>query len=1375
MHYQQVRSTPRFILCMAGALLSTHLLHAQKSQVVRDNPLLQVSNLQYEFPRFDLIKSTDFAPAFEISMAQHLAEVDAIAKNPEVPTFDNTIIALEKTGRNLNRVATTFYNLSGANTDPIIDQTEKDIAPKMSAHSDAINLNPTLYARIHTLFENRLSLGLDEEAIRLVERYERDFVRAGAKLNPAEQEKIKKINAELATLTAQFGQNVLKEKNASELIIDTEAELAGLTQEQIASAAAFAKQEGHPGKYIIHILNTSGQPLLTSLKNRSVRQRLMEASLARGIRGGDFDNQKTLVRIVELRAEQASVLGYPTHAAYKIETETAKTVDSVNTLLAQLAPPAVANAKREAATLQKMIDLENGGFKLASWDWAYYSEKVRKAKYSFDESQLKPYFELNHVLTDGVFYAAHELYGISFVERHDLPVYEPDVRVFEVFDKDGTSLALFMEDFYSRASKQGGAWMNEYTTQSFLLNHHPVVANHHNIPKPAAGQPTLLTFDEVTTLFHEFGHALHGMFSHVKYPTFAGTSVPRDFVEFPSQVNEMWAAWPQVVSHYAKHYQTGEPMPKALLAKMLSTQKFNQGFATTEYLSASLIDQAWHQRKAGDVPTDVPGFEAASLKKVGLDFAAVPPRYRSAYFAHAFSNGYSAGYYSYIWADVLVADSIEWFTNHGGLLRANGDHFRDTLLSRGDSSDPMDLFKNFTGSGPDVGPLLKKRGLIQEKQVSVNDLIGTKTPHYGTWGYDSSGQDTNVKPGADFFLFANGSWLNKESIPSDRTRYGNFDKLTVLSENRTRKIIEDAAAHPTTAATERIAAAYLSYMDEERINSLGATPLAGDLAAIRSQKTLEDVATAMGASRFRISNTLFYVMISGDAKSPNQYAVHIAPGGLGLPDRDYYLQASLAPKKAQYQAYIEQLLGLIKWENPKESAEQIVAFETKIAEASWTRAQMREREKTYNPMTVAELQTYAPGFNFRALLDSSKLTSTQRIIVTTNTAFPKISALIAQTPITTLQAWQAFHLTDEVSGALSSDFVNAEFNFRDKALGGQPEMKPRWKRGVGFVNSILGEQVGETYVANYFPPESKARMDALVHDLITAMHARIEKLDWMSPETKTKALEKLGKFNVKIGYPTKWRDYSSLHLSKDNLYDNLIQTSAFQWNYRLARINKPVDKLEWSMTPQTVNAYYNSINNEIVFPAAILQPPFFDLEADMAINYGGIGGVIGHEMTHGFDDQGRKSDGDGVLNDWWTKEDATRFKAQADRLAEQYNQFEPVKGYFVNGRLTMGENIADMGGLLLALDAYHASLNGKPAPIINGLTGDQRVFLGWAQVWRDKVRDDAAIVRIKSDPHSPAHFRVNGPMRNNPGWYEAFGISPSDPMYLAPENRVHIW
>ena len=1372
MHSHMTNLTPRLLLCTAITLIGIGL---QTAQVKAENPLLTESTLQYQYPRFDLIKSTDFAPAFKISMERHSKEIEAIANNPESPTFENTIIAQEKAGKDFNRVSTTFFNLSGANTDPIIDETEKDVASKISAHQDSIYLNKALYARVHSLYENRFKLNLDAESIRLVERYEQDFVRAGAKLNDAQQEKIKQINAELATLTAQFGQNVLKEKNASEIILDSAAELDGLSSDQIASAAAFAKEEGHPGKYIVHILNTTGQPFLSQLKNRSTRERLMKASLARGTRGGAFDNQKTLVRIVELRAEQAELLGYPSHAAYKIETETAKTVDAVNKLLAQLAPPAVANAKKEAAELQKMIDSEHGNFQLAAWDWAYYSEKVRKAKYAFDESQLKPYFELNHVLTDGVFYAAHELYGLSFVERHDLPVYNPDVRVFEVFDKDGTSLALFMEDFYSRASKQGGAWMNEYTTQSFLLNTHPVVANHHNIPKPAAGQPTLLTFDEVTTLFHEFGHALHGMFSHVKYPTFAGTNVPRDFVEFPSQVNEMWAAWPQVVSHYAKHYQTGQPIPQALLAKMLATQKFNQGFATTEYLSASLIDQAWHQRKAGDVPTDVPAFEAESLKKVGLDFAAVPPRYRSTYFAHAFSNGYSAGYYSYIWADVLVADSIEWFTTHGGLLRSSGDHFREALLSQGDSKDPMDLFKNFTGSGPDVVPLLKKRGLLQQKPVSINDQIGTKTPHYGTWGYDSTGQDKSVQPGTDFFNFANGTWYKNETIPSDRTRYGNFDKLTILSENRTRKIIEDAAAHPTTPATQRIAAAYNSFMNEERANKLGAAPLAQDLATIRSEKTYDDVAAVMGASKFRIPNTLYHVMISADAKSPKKYTVLIAPGGLGLPDRDYYLEKSLAPKKAQYQAYVKQLLELIKWDNPDASAAQVVTFETKIAEASWTRAQMREREKTYNPMTVAELQAYAPGFNFRALLDNSKLTATNRLIVTTNTAFPKISAIFAQTPIATIQAWQAFHLADETASILSSDFVNAEFNFREKALAGQPEMKPRWKRGVALVNGILGEQVGEAYVAQYFPEESKKRMDALVHDLITVMHHRIQNLDWMSPQTKAKALEKLSKFTIKIGYPTKWKDYSSLKLSTEDIYENFVQNDSFEWNYRLARINEPVDKLEWGMTPQTVNAYYNSINNEIVFPAAILQPPFFDINADMAINYGGIGGVIGHEMTHGFDDQGRKSDGDGVLNDWWTKEDAERFKAQADRLAAQYSQFEPVKGYFVNGRLTLGENIADLGGLLLALDAYHASLNGKPAPVIDGLTGDQRVFLGWAQVWRDKVRDDASIVRIKSDPHSPAHFRVNGPMRNNPGWYEAFGISPSDPMYIAPENRVHIW
>jgi peptidyl-dipeptidase Dcp len=678
-----------------------------------ENPLLTESPLPFHFPQFNLIKNGDFAPAFEVGMAQDLAEIDAIAQNPEKPTFDNTIVAMEKAGKTLTRVTRIFQNLSSCNTNPEIQAVQRAMAPQLARHSDAILLNPALFARIQAVYDQRDSLGLDPESQRLLWRYYQDFVRAGAKLPAADQTRLKALNAEIASRQTSFSQNVLKETNASAVVVDTRAELAGLTDAQIDAAAAAAKTDGHEGKFELRLMNTTGQPPLASLTDRAVREKVMEASLARGSHGGKYDNREDVSSLARLRAEHAALLGYPNHAAYVVAEQTAGSVDAINQLLAQLAPPAVANARREAAAMQAIVDQEKGGFQIAAWDWDFYSEKVRQNRYAFDESQLKPYFELNHVLLDGVFYAASRLYGLTFKERHDLPVYEPTVRVFDVFDADGSQLAIFIADYYARPSKNGGAWMNAYVQQSGLLGTKAVVANHLNIPQPPAGEPTLLTYDEVKTMFHEFGHALHGMFSHVRYPRFAGTQVPRDFVEYPSQVNEMWAVWPEVVKHYARHYQTGAPLPPELLEKMLGTLKFNQGFITTEYLAAALLDQAWHQIPASAVPAadGVTAFEAAALKKDGVDFAPVPPRYRSTYFSHTFAGGYSAGYYSYIWAEVLDADSVEWMKQHGGLTRANGDHFRATLLSRGGSEDAMKLFRDFTGREPYLEPLLRRRGL----------------------------------------------------------------------------------------------------------------------------------------------------------------------------------------------------------------------------------------------------------------------------------------------------------------------------------------------------------------------------------------------------------------------------------------------------------------------------------------------------------------------------------------------------------------------------------------------------------------------------------------------------------------------------------------
>ncbi len=694
----------------ACALLSAAQITAV-SAADPDNPLLKESALPYHYPPFDKIKDAHFVPAIEAGMREQLKEVDLVANNSEKPTFENTVVALERTGRLLDRAEQTFSNLNACNTNPTLQKIEKEMAPKLSAHRDAIHLNGKLFSRIQQLYDGRDKLGLDPESAYLLERYYKDFVRAGAKLSDPDKEKLKKINAELATLQTQFEQNVLKEKNASSIVVDRKEELAGLSDSQMATVTNAAKAEHKDGKFVIQMQNTTGQPLLGSLQNRQLRERIMRTSLGRNSKGGEFDTRNVVLRTAQLRAERAKLLGYENHAAYQLEDQTAKDVPTVNKLLGELAPAAVANAKREAGEMQKIVAQENGGFQIAAWDWDFYSEKVRKARYAFDESELRPYYELNHVLIDGVFFAAGKLYGLTFKERHDLPVYLPEVRVFEVYDRDGKPLALFLGDYYARSSKRGGAWMNAYVEQSDLFATKPVVANHLNIPKPPPGEPTLLTHDEVRTAFHEFGHALHGMFSNVKYPRFSGTSVPRDFVEYPSQVNEMWATWPEVLKNFAKHYKTGEPMPQALLDKVEAAEKFNQGFKTTEYLSASLLDQAWHQLDPSRVPTDGIVFEKEALHKAGVDFPPVPPRYRSFYFSHAFAGGYSAGYYSYLWSEVLDADSVEWIKQHGGLKRENGDRFRETLLSRGGSADALSLFKNFTGRDPYIEPLLKRRGL----------------------------------------------------------------------------------------------------------------------------------------------------------------------------------------------------------------------------------------------------------------------------------------------------------------------------------------------------------------------------------------------------------------------------------------------------------------------------------------------------------------------------------------------------------------------------------------------------------------------------------------------------------------------------------------
>jgi peptidyl-dipeptidase Dcp len=688
---------------------------AQESMTAEEhaeNPFFAPSTLAYGMPPFDRIRDEHYLPAFEKGMAEQLVEIEAIAGQSEPPTLENTIIAMERSGQLLARVSRVFGNLNSAHTNPRMQEIQKTVAPQLAAHTDAIFLNGALFARVEALHEQRETLGLDPESKRLLERYHTDFVRAGARLSDSDQEKLRALNQELASLASAFAQNVLQETLNSAVLVDSAEELDGLTESQVRAAAGAAAGRGHEGKYLISLQNTSGQPPLGSLTNRQLRQRIQEASVTRGARANEHDNRPVVARTAALRAERAALLGYPNHAAFVLENETALTVAAVNNMLGGIAPPAVANAKLEAADIQAVIDATGGDFKLQAWDWDFYAEQVRKARYDIDENQVRPYFEMERVLHDGVFYAANRLFGLTFKARPDLPLYHPDARAWEVFEEDGTPLGLFIGDFWARDSKRGGAWMNNYVPQSELFGTRAVVGNHLNVPKPPEGEPTLMTFTEVETMFHEFGHAVHGLFSNVRYPRFSGTSVPRDFVEFPSQVMEMWASWPEVLANYAKHYQTGEPLPTELLERTLKAQQFNEGFRTTEYLAAALIDQAWHQRAAGDVPTDVIAFEAEALRATGMDFPPVPPRYRSTYFSHTFAGGYSAAYYAYIWSEVLDADAVVWFKENGGLTRENGNHFRATLLSRGGSKDAMQLYRDFAGRDPSVEPLLKRRGLV---------------------------------------------------------------------------------------------------------------------------------------------------------------------------------------------------------------------------------------------------------------------------------------------------------------------------------------------------------------------------------------------------------------------------------------------------------------------------------------------------------------------------------------------------------------------------------------------------------------------------------------------------------------------------------------
>jgi len=650
-------------------------------------------------------------------------------------------------------------------------------------------------------------------------------------------------------------------------------------------------------------------------------------------------------------------------------------------------------------------------------------------------------------------------------------------------------------------------------------------------------------------------------------------------------------------------------------------------------------------------------------------------------------------------------------------------------------------------------------------------------PQFGAWGFDITGINPSAKPGDSFFDYADGAWDARTEIPADKVRFGMFDALRDKSEEQLRDIIEDAAKSNASTDSEagKIGALYRAFMDEARIEQLDAAPIADELASVRSAKSKADIAVLMGRSKGGLGASFFAVGVSEDQKDPSRNALYASQAGLGLPDRDYYLKDAFKDKKAKYRDYVAHMLDMVGWPDAQNYADKILALETQIANASWTRAESRDRDRTYNPETQAGLSASSPGFPWSTWLAAAQVGQVDRIIVRQSTAFPKLAEIFLDAPLETLQAWEAFRIVDQAAPFLSKRFVDAHFEFRNRELAGQLENRPRWKRGIQLVTGSLGEALGKTYVERYFPPQSKAQMEELVAQLKVALQNRIERLQWMSPETKAKALEKFSLFGVKIGYPKKWRDYSALRIDPADLLGNVRRSSAFKWAYAVGKLSRPVDPDEWDMTPQTVNAYYSSTRNEIVFPAAILQPPFFDPNADMAVNFGGIGGVIGHEMIHGFDDQGRKSDGHGVLTDWWLPADAEKFQVEAAKYGAQFDSYAVAPGVHVNGALTLGENIADLGGLLLALDAYRASLRGKQSPILDGFTGDQRVFLGWAQVWRGKSRPDALKQQVTTDPHSPPRFRIDGPMRNIDAWYEAWNVQPGDKLYLKPQDRVRIW
>ena len=672
------------------------------------NPFAKASPLPFEAPPFDKIRDSDYQPAIEEGMRRELADVEAIASQAEPATFANTIEALERRGELLRRVQPVFSSMVSGNKNPTIQKVQSEEAPRLAAQRDAIFLNAKLFARVKAVYDERTKLQLAADADYLVERYYRDFIRAGALLSEADKEKVRALNMEQSQLSDQFRNKVLAGTNAGALIASDKAELGGLPEADLAAAAEAATRLQHMGKWVLTLQNTTQQPAQTYLKNRGVRERLFNASSKRCDNGGENDTKAIVQRLAQLRAEKARLLGYPTYAAYVLDDQMAKTPENAIKLMTDVAPAATAKAREEASRMQALIDKSSGGFKLEPWDWQYYAEQVRKAEYDVDETALRPYFEMDRVLRDGVFFAAQRLYGLTFKERKDIPVYQPDVRVFEVFDADGSSLALFYEDFFARPNKEGGAWTGAFVRQNKLLGAKPVVTNTENYPKPAAGQPALLSFTEVTTMFHEFGHALQAMMSDRRYPN---TPIPRDFIEVPSQFNEHWALQPTVLANYAKHYKTGEPMPEELVGKIKKSRTFNQGFATTEYLEAGLLDMAWHLL-APDVPLqEVDSFETSALKRYQVHMNEVPPRYHSTYFSHIWGGGYSAGYYAYFWSEVIDDDAYAWFTEHGGMTRENGQRFREMILAHAGTQDAAAMYRAFRGRDAEVGPLLEERGL----------------------------------------------------------------------------------------------------------------------------------------------------------------------------------------------------------------------------------------------------------------------------------------------------------------------------------------------------------------------------------------------------------------------------------------------------------------------------------------------------------------------------------------------------------------------------------------------------------------------------------------------------------------------------------------